>query len=309
MWLWIIDEHGSAFLQGSMETGDWFVWFVWFVWIVSTGRIPFIASELLFTFHSDTNNDPAQGFSIQVIQVTDCSPVTGPVPPPLHIKQPLCQLALTPPTAHVTSDAFLDQDLSVCSYDVIHQPGFCGVEFFFHDFYITPSVNCSENYLMIENRRFCGQQLNDMKIDVSYTVDASAIRLPFRIVDNKKFGWNFTTSPVMCPILGKVCSPSVWTSDGQFQYSSRDFTFTQCQFIIRRWSRRVCRVQVEFQQFEMRDDCSLNHFEIGGQKLCGNQTGRKMSIEFPASEESIRMPLVHQNPLDLLLNVEQVQCA
>ena len=124
MWLWIIDEHGSAFLQGSMETGDWFVWFVWFVWIVSTGRIPFIASELLFTFHSDTNNDPAQGFSIQVIQVTDCSPVTGPVPPPLHIKQPLCQLALTPPTAHVTSDAFLDQDLSVCSYDVIHQPGF-----------------------------------------------------------------------------------------------------------------------------------------------------------------------------------------
>ena len=74
-----------------------------------------------------------------------------------------------------------------------------------------------------------------LSVDVSYTVDASAIRLPFRIVDNKKFGWNFTTSPVMCPILGKVCSPSVWTSDGQFQYSSRDFTFTQCQFIIRRF--------------------------------------------------------------------------
>ena len=132
---------------------------------------------------------------------------------------------------------------------------------FFHEFYITPTVNCSENYLMIENRRFCGQQLNEIKstvsitfilfkflaillpllptfqliVDVSYTVDGSAIHLPFHIKDNKKFAWNFTTSAITCPTLGKVCSPSVWASEGEFNYTNRDFEFVQCQFIIRRY--------------------------------------------------------------------------
>jgi len=147
--------------------------------------------------------------------------------------------------------------------------------------YFSPWISCLQpafQWLKTEYR-YNGFFYHDLQsaVDVSYTVDNSAIHLPFHISDDKKFVWNFTTSAVICPTLGKVCSPSVWASEGEFRYTNGGFEFVQCQFIIRRWSRRVCRVELDFQQFEMiqENNCLLNHFEIGGQHLCGNQTGRK----------------------------------
>ena len=36
--------------------------------------------------------------------------------------------------------------------------------------------------------------------------------------------------------------------------------------------------------------------------------GRKMALEFPANEDSIRLPLRHLEEVDLLIEVEQIQC-
>ena len=70
--------------------------------------------------------------------------------------------------------------------------------------------------------------------------------------------------------------------DFTFFFDSADEWETSVWLTVRhcniwRWSRRVCRVELDFQQFEMiqENNCLLNHFEIGGQHLCGNQTGRK----------------------------------
>ena len=51
---------------------------------------------------------------------------------------------------------------------------------------------------------------------------------------------------------------------------------------VQRWSRRVCRIELDFKRFEMvyDDHCLLNHFEVGGQHLCGNQTGRNSKLYF-----------------------------
>ena len=42
---------------------------------------------MVLTFVSDDQDDQAQGFSIQVTQLTDCSPFSGDIPPAFRISQ------------------------------------------------------------------------------------------------------------------------------------------------------------------------------------------------------------------------------
>ena len=114
--------------------------------------------------------------------------------------------------------------------------------------YFSPWISCLQpafQWLKTEYR-YNGFFYHDLQsaVDVSYTVDNSAIHLPFHISDDKKFVWNFTTSAVICPTLGKVCSPSVWASEGEFRYTNGGFEFVQCQFIIRRWALSAPSVEL-----------------------------------------------------------------
>ena len=128
-------------------------------------------------------------------------------------------------------------------------------------------------------------------VDVGYTVGDVPIRMPFHMTPQRKYQWNFTTSPINCDSLGMQCTKSVWKSSGTFEYRqsavSRSLDRTtvgqrQCDFVIRRWSRRICRLEVEFQRFQigtgLASNCSFNHMDIGGQDFCGNLDGRKSNL-------------------------------
>ena len=122
-------------------------------------------------------------------------------------------------------------------------------------------------------------------VDVGYAVDGTAISLPFRMNPSTKFAWNLTTSPIGCDGLGAQCTQAVWTPGGTFEYSRSASKFpvkTECDFVVRRWSRRICRLELEFQQFQVgiagAANCSSNFLDVGGQELCGELTGRKRNI-------------------------------
>ena len=163
------------------------------------GRVFFFDSQLVVTFRSDSIQESAQeGFYIQVNQVTNCLPVTATqsrpnddsagtqfVPPsfPQPIQQvpspPVvledCRIDLTPTGQRVDSsdlsslDGFDEYRELSCAYHIRPEPGVCGVTLQFNQFYIAPSVNCSVDYIEIENRRFCGQQLDQVASEFTFT--------------------------------------------------------------------------------------------------------------------------------------------
>ena len=132
----------------------------------------------MLTFRSDLINDPAEGFSIQAVQLTECSVLPGFGPPLLklvevpRIPEPEpagCRIGVSPLGQRVDSTDLVsvyeldEEKLQSCAYHISPEPDACGVQLQFHQFYITPSTNCSEDYIEIENRRFCGQQLDNIK--------------------------------------------------------------------------------------------------------------------------------------------------
>ncbi len=202
----------------------------------------------------------------------------------------------------------------------------------------------------------------NLSVDLGYLVDNGPIRLPFHVEPQKKFLWEFSTSPISCNVLKKQCSPSVWRASGSFHYSHLSAAYSrlplvECDFIIRRyglysylnvqiyesiiylcfkkcrWSRRICRVEVEFISFNVGTDCIYNYLDIGGKNLCGNMSGRKsesfsfriqvnrrqfqlfslkllmiVALEFPPNEDTLRLPLKHSEEVDVMMDVKQIQC-
>lgn len=99
--------------------------------MMNLGRIPFFDSQLMFTFRSDFIDDAAQGFSIQAIQITDCSTPAVILPalptPSLKIEDSPCHVALIPPNRDINSANLIVRadtiDLSYCAYSILQQPG------------------------------------------------------------------------------------------------------------------------------------------------------------------------------------------
>ncbi|XP_046452995.1 cubilin-like [Daphnia pulex] len=275
-------------------------------------KIPFLSSQVSIVFHSDSVDNEAQGFSIQVVQLTDCTTtVTEITALPIRVEDSSCKIPLLPNEV-VNSTEIESRQNQECVYIINQEEDACGVQLHFKEFYITPSINCSENYIEVDNRHFCGQQLNNMKIDVRFHVDGQPIYLPFRITQQQKFLWNLSTSSISCEkIQRKQCSSTIWSSESTFKYSALSSSErTECDFVIRRWSRRMCGLQLEFFHFDITDEtnCESNYLDVGGKQLCGNMTGRKTSYEFSPSEEMVSLKLVHTNNVDLEIRVNQIQC-
>lgn len=85
----------------------------------------FVGSEVVFTFISDIKNDPAEGFSIQVVQLTDCTSPAVDVPqPPIRNQEVPCRLPLALPVFNVDSgNVPLRQGYQLCAYTVEQQEG------------------------------------------------------------------------------------------------------------------------------------------------------------------------------------------
>lgn len=161
----------------------------------------------------------------------------------------------------------------------------------------------------------------------------------------RKFDWSVKASPISCTALNRQCLLSVWKPSGTFEFKSSELNSggnqpalepMQCDLVIRRWSRRICRLEIDFQRFQIgtgsrpTSNCSTNYLEIGGKNLCGRMTGLKsmksdknfkkrqeslmifilstVTLDFPLTEETIRFPLTYQDEVDLVINIQQTRC-
>lgn len=60
-----------------------------------TGKIPFLSSQVSIVFHSDSVDNEAQGFSIQVVQLTDCTTTVMEITAlPIRVEDSSCKIPL-----------------------------------------------------------------------------------------------------------------------------------------------------------------------------------------------------------------------
>ncbi|XP_065576831.1 cubilin-like isoform X2 [Artemia franciscana] len=294
-----------------------------------------ISDTLEVTFTADEEDEGAPGFMIQVQQVDlGCSSTI--VPPsllqgPLRsdiipvLAEPLkaeeCEKNLFDTNGHIVLnyiDANRNDHGKNCRYIFHKSKGYCGLHLHFHNFYLTPSTNCTKNFVSLEGRQFCGRQLDGSSVDVAYTYDSKEVIIPYKVNEGQKGVWNISYNQGLCDTdFQSQCSQSIWSPSGYFVFqgnASHSSGELLCDFIIRRWSKRVCKVHFHYEKFEIPGEgsCTSSYLDIVDHKMCGSLNGRKVSVRFPLDAEALRFRL-KLNSTDvpdtqLRIRVKQVIC-
>ena len=188
-----------------------------------------------------------------------------------------------------------------CTYRVIraNDLNVCEVEIYFHEFDVSvtslPStdyqltktdgkyINCREDYLEVNDRRFCGNGWKHHSEILSFP--ANQKELVFRFVSNEKtngkgfwaevrrrpntcFGKRLKTQP------SEVCEEHY--SYIEFEIKSPRFPDNyplnaDCTYYIKKFNEDVCGLELLFFKFdtELSEGCAYDYLEVDGQRFCG----------------------------------------
>ena len=303
------------------------------------------------SFQTDSQGTNA-GFDIHVKQLKDCNNAFMPVKNEFGngngLRTHKCTFVSSEHEARMTSlrfpDPYPDDILCVYTIERPKRPDsskFCSVELRFTNFDLQESEDCVDDFLELENQRYCGQQLNGTSKIVKFDEDG-AIKFLFKTdnsgsIDSKGFALNYTlieciesqlktqtvedsmdemqtefeserleaiSTTTIATIstdqslnnkgfgLKKLASTSGQSNQTNHFYRAPCFQlFTdqkfvlssdlvngtyrenlECLFTIRRFSSKVCYLEMHFRQFDLEasPDCQYDYVEIGtAVRLCG----------------------------------------
>ncbi|KAG1664200.1 Cubilin [Nymphon striatum] len=258
----------------------------------------FRSKEKLLTFRSDKVTNE-QGFLIQVEQRACNNPQTsGPSEP----SRSMCEFSHNSLTGRFDSPKFgkyYPNNLN-CSYKFMKQDGYCGVELDFENFMLEGSTRCAMDFLLANDRKYCGNQLRGSKLVLKFEKGMEA---GFRFVtDNRTASPGFIGSykQVSCqpekniastdPSETSTCNKVIKSYESELrspEYPERYPNSKDCKYTVKRRDSNICKLQMVFDKFDIEESpgCDFDYLSIDGQRLCGNLPMRTTrEFDFKTSE-------------------------
>ncbi|RWS13407.1 cubilin-like protein [Dinothrombium tinctorium] len=287
--------------------------------------VPFDEDQKVINFHSD-NQISKSGFQIHVRQMTQCR-VSGKLPPP-----PSCNVCTSDLSGILVSYNYPNhyRNNLLCTYTVDKKdPNYCRIELRFDDFDILPSVDCTEDYLLVNNKRFCGTTLHSTKQVLDF--ESNSISLMFKtdaMGTSKGFSIRYNQLPCQIgqepepkkePPLepGKKHFCDYMFMDKSFfirseNVSNKYLNNLNCHYLIQKNTSAVCYLEFTFIKFDVEasPQCQFDYLEVNNVRLCGSlQKETTRTYIFDEKEKVVKF---HSDPTTtrdgFIIKVDQLEC-
>ena len=288
-------------------------------------KFEFNEDRKVFAFHSDKQTTRS-GFRLFIRQLTKC------LPEPLLPAPPSCNVCTRDLSGRLVSYAYPNfyRNNLECRYTI--EPAssdICRLELEFEDFDVVPSPNCAEDYLLINQKKYCGTTLHSTKsrldfgsqkaIELFFKTDSSSTARGFSI----KYQQVSCTKGLTLHHLPSRKESQVVKCDQTFfekaftlqtlNFSSAPYLDNlECNYLIKKNSTKVCYLELTFLKFDIETSpqCQYDYLEINNVRLCGTlhkETTR--TYVFDENEKLIRFKSDASTNRDgFQIYIEQLEC-
>ncbi|XP_022251869.1 cubilin-like, partial [Limulus polyphemus] len=184
-----------------------------------------------------------------------------------------------------------------CTYRIKRVDDSCELEVIFHDFDLTSydTGTCTEDYLLVDDRRFCGNSWRGKSTTINFPRQLKELTFYFHsnnVISGGGFWIEVKRKPGTCTgVSARLLSSCDLTFfEENFFLRSPNYpdnypTFTVCHYEVRRVDNDICGLEMKFLKFDIEpsDSCVYDYLKVDEKKLCGVITSEAVMLPPPPS--------------------------
>ncbi|XP_076316353.1 cubilin-like isoform X1 [Tachypleus tridentatus] len=170
-----------------------------------------------------------------------------------------------------------------CTYRIKRVDDSCELEVTFHDFDLTSydTGTCNEDYLLVDERRFCGNSWRGKSTTINFPRQLKELTFYFHsnnIISGGGFWIEVKRKPGTCTGISARLLPScdrTFLKENFFlrspNYPDNYPTLTVCHYEVGRVNSDICGLEMKFLKFDIEpsDSCVYDFLKVDDKKLCG----------------------------------------